>query len=122
MGRLILPWFGGSAEVWTVTVLFFQVVLVVGYLYAHLLVRYVRRRAQMFVHGPVLLASLLVLPILPAGSWKPVGAQDPTLRILGLLAMTVAKLARTGRGELLDGNNGTRLWTDDYSDVLGSLK
>jgi spermidine synthase len=33
-----------------------------------------------------------------------------------------AKLARTGHGELLDGNNGTRLWTDDYSDVLGSLK
>jgi hypothetical protein len=89
MGRLILPWFGGSAAVWTVTVLFFQVVLVVGYLYAHMLVRYLGPRAQVFVHVPVLLASLLVLPILPAGSWKPVGAGDPTLRILGLLALTV---------------------------------
>ncbi len=89
MGRLILPWFGGSAAVWTVAVLFFQIVLVLGYLYAHLLVRFVPPRRQMFVHVPVLLASLLVLPILPAAGWKPVGNEDPTLRILGLLALTV---------------------------------
>ncbi len=89
MGRLILPWFGGSAAIWMVTVMFFQVVLVLGYLYAHLLVRHVRPARQMFVHVPVLLASLAVLPILPAASWKPVGGQDPTLRILGLLAVTV---------------------------------
>ncbi len=89
MGRLILPWFGGSAAVWMVTVMFFQVVLVLGYLYAHLLVRHVRPARQMFVHVPVLLASLAVLPILPAASWRPVGGQDPTLRILGLLAVTV---------------------------------
>ena len=89
MGRLILPWFGGSAAVWMVAVLFFQVVLVLGYLYAHLLVRHVRPARQMFVHVPVLLASLAVLPILPAASWRPVGGQDPTLRILGLLAVTV---------------------------------
>jgi len=89
MGRLILPWFGGSAAIWLVAVMFFQVVLVLGYLYAHLLVRHVKAERQMFVHVPVLLASLAVLPILPAASWKPVGGQDPTLRILGLLAVTV---------------------------------
>jgi hypothetical protein len=89
MGRLILPWFGGSAAIWMVAILFFQVVLVLGYLYAHLLVRHVSPARQMFVHVPVLLASLAVLPILPAASWRPVGGQDPTLRILGLLAVTV---------------------------------
>jgi hypothetical protein len=89
MGKLILPWFGGSAAVWTVTVLFFQLALVLGYLYAHLLVRYVSPRRQMYVHVPVLLASLVVLPIIPAASWKPLGSQDPTLRILGLLAVTI---------------------------------
>jgi hypothetical protein len=89
MGRLILPWFGGSAAVWMVAVMFFQVVLVLGYLYAHLLVRHVSPARQMFVHVPVLLLSLAVLPILPAASWRPVGGQDPTLRILGLLAVTV---------------------------------
>ncbi len=89
MGKLILPWFGGSAAVWTVTVLFFQVTLVLGYLYAHLLVRYVAPRRQMYVHVPLLLASLVVLPILPSSSWKPLGGGDPTLRIIGLLALTV---------------------------------
>jgi hypothetical protein len=89
MGRLVLPWFGGSAAVWTVTVLFFQLVLVLGYLYAHLLVRYVPPRRQMLVHVPLLLATLLVLPILPDPSWKPTGNHDPTLAILGLLVVTV---------------------------------
>ncbi len=89
MGRLILPWFGGSAAVWMVTVLFFQVVLVLGYLYAHLLVSHVPARRQMLVHVPILLATLVVLPILPNPIWKPVGGEDPTLRILGLLAVTV---------------------------------
>ena len=89
MGRLILPWFGGSAAVWMVTVLFFQVLLVLGYLYAHLLVSHVPARRQMLVHVPILLATVLVLPILPNPVWKPVGGQDPTLRILGLLAVTV---------------------------------
>ena len=72
-----------------VTVLFFQVVLVLGYLYAHLLVSHVPSRRQMLVHVPILLATLLVLPILPNPVWKPIGGQDPTLRILGLLAVTV---------------------------------
>jgi hypothetical protein len=89
MGRLILPWFGGSAAIWMVAIMFFQVVLVLGYLYAHLLVRHVSPAKQMFAHVPVLLLSLAVLPILPAASWRPVGGQDPTLRILGLLAVTV---------------------------------
>jgi hypothetical protein len=89
MGRLILPWFGGSAAVWMVTVLFFQIVLVLGYLYAHLLISHVPSRQQMLVHVPLLLATLLVLPILPDPSWKPVGSQDPTFQILGLLAVTV---------------------------------
>jgi hypothetical protein len=103
MGRLILPWFGGSAAVWTVTVLFFQIVLVLGYLYAHLLVSHVPPRRQMFVHVPLLLATLLVLPILPDPGWKPVGSQDPTLQILGLLAVTVGLpfLALSSTGPLL---------------------
>ena len=35
--KAILPWFGGSASVWTTSMLFFQVLLLAGYLYAHLL-------------------------------------------------------------------------------------
>jgi hypothetical protein len=33
-----------------------------------------------------------------------------------------ARLARAGRGAILPANHTARLWTDDYSDVLGALK
>jgi SAM-dependent methyltransferase len=89
IAKIILPWFGGSAAVWTVCLLFFQMALLLGYLYAHALVRYLKPRTQMLVHAGLLLVSALALPIYPNASWKPLGGADPTLRILGLLAVTV---------------------------------
>ena len=89
IARIILPWFGGSAAVWTTCLLFFQVALLLGYLYAHALIRYLRPRAQMLVHVSLLLASALVLPIYPGLGWRPVRPDDPTWRILALLAVTV---------------------------------
>jgi SAM-dependent methyltransferase len=89
IAKIILPWFGGSAAVWTVCMLFFQMALLLGYLYAHALVRYLKPRTQMLVHAGLLLVSALALPIYPNPSWKPLGGEEPTLRILGLLAMTV---------------------------------
>lgn len=89
IARIILPWFGGSAAVWTTCLLFFQSVLLLGYLYAHWLYRKLPARFQTLAHMLLLAASAAVLPILPAASWKPSGAEDPTLRILWLLAVTV---------------------------------
>ena len=89
IAKIILPWFGGSAAVWTTCLLFFQVVLLLGYLYAHATVRYLKPRMQMLVHAGLLLVSAAVLPIYPNASWKPSGTEDPSLRILGLLAVTV---------------------------------
>ena len=89
IAKIILPWFGGSAAVWTVCLLFFQVVLLLGYLYAYWLHRRFRPRRQMLIHLVLLAASLLVLPVIPGAGWKPTGGEDPTLRILGLLAATV---------------------------------
>jgi SAM-dependent methyltransferase len=89
IAKIILPWFGGSAAVWTVCMLFFQMALLLGYLYAHALVRYLKPRTQMLVHAALLLVSALALPIYPNASWKPMGGEEPTLRILGLLAVTV---------------------------------
>ncbi len=89
IARIILPWFGGSAAVWTTCLLFFQLVLLLGYSYAHALVRYLKPRTQMFVHVALLLVSCAVLPIFPPAAWKPSGTEDPMLAILRLLAMTV---------------------------------
>jgi SAM-dependent methyltransferase len=89
IAKIILPWFGGSAAVWTTCLLFFQLVLLLGYLYSHALVRYLKPRAQTIVHGALLLASALALPIYPSMAWKPAAPNDPIFRILGLLAVTV---------------------------------
>ena len=89
IAKLILPWFGGSAAVWVTCMLFFQLALLLGYGYAHILVRAVPPRRQAIVHLTLLLASLAVLPILPNPRWKPAGGDDPLLGIMGLLAVTV---------------------------------
>ncbi|MBI3556317.1 MAG: fused MFS/spermidine synthase [Deltaproteobacteria bacterium] len=51
-GKILLPLLGGSPDVWNTCMLFFQALLLLGYLYAHALSRYVPRRAQ----GPLHLA------------------------------------------------------------------
>jgi hypothetical protein len=89
IAKIILPWFGGSAAVWTVSLLFFQVVLLAGYLYAHASVRYLKPRNQVLLHLGLLALSLLTLPIYPREAWKPGAGEDPTLGILRLLAVTV---------------------------------
>src|SRR6516162_6968702 len=89
IARLILPWFGGSASVWITCLLFFQVVLLLGYSYGHWLIDYVRPTWQRRIHVALLAASILALPIIPTDAWKPAGGEDPTLRILGLLGATL---------------------------------
>jgi hypothetical protein len=91
IGRHILPWFGGGPAVWTDCLLFFQVVLLAGYGYAHWLGSRRTTRLQVWVHIGLLAASLLFLPMAPrAGIWKPLGSGDPSGRILLLLAATVS--------------------------------
>src|SRR5436309_8730945 len=86
IAKIILPWFGGTAAVWTTCMLFFQMVLLLGYFYSHALARYLRPRTQTLVHGAVLLLSLLSLPIYPPDALKPSGSDQPILHILLLLA------------------------------------
>ncbi len=89
IAKQILPWFGGSAGVWTTCLVFFQALLLGGYAYAHLLVRYMSPRSQARAHSLLLAASLLVLPILADSSWQPVGDEQPIPRIMALLVATV---------------------------------
>jgi len=73
-GRALLPWFGGTAAVWTTCLVFFQTVLLLGYLYAHV---FIRRRWPARAHVALLGASVLALagttirwgaPLLPAAA------------------------------------------------------
>ena len=89
IGKMILPWFGGSASVWTTCMLFFQMTLLLGYFYSHWVVRFLSPYRQSLLHGSLLLLSLVVMPISASAEWKPTGAEDPTLRILGLLIASI---------------------------------
>ncbi len=100
IARQILPWFGGSAAVWTTCLVFFQVALLAGYFYSDVVVRRLPPRGQAALHTALLLASLAVLPITPAEGFKPADAGHPVVRILTLLTVTIGlpylMLATTG--------------------------
>ena len=89
IAKQILPWFGGSAAVWTTCLVFFQLALLGGYAYSDLSNRMLKHRMQSTIHILLLLVSLAVLPIVAAAGWKPVGNEDPLWRILGMLFVTI---------------------------------
>jgi SAM-dependent methyltransferase/MFS family permease len=89
IARLILPWFGGSAAVWTTCMLFFQALLLAGYAYAHLLERYSRGRFEALIHSALLMVAVATLPIAPNEAWKPLGTEEPVSLILLLLTASV---------------------------------
>jgi hypothetical protein len=89
LGKAILPGFGGGSVVWTTCLLFFQLLLLGGYLYTHLLTGRVSPKLQAGVHLGLALLSLAFLPIGVSTSWRPLGAQDPTWHILALLGASV---------------------------------
>lgn len=89
VSKHILPWFGGSAAVWATCLVFFQSVLLAGYAYADATTRLLRPGRQALLHGALLVTSALTLNVLAGASWKPVGDEDPTWRILALLTATI---------------------------------
>ena len=89
VSKAILPWFGGVPAVWTTCMLFFQVLLLAGYVYAHLLQRWFSPRNQATVHLAVVIVAAMVLPILPGAAWRPPDGSNPAWQILLLLAGTV---------------------------------
>ncbi|MEW4489511.1 fused MFS/spermidine synthase [Thalassoglobus sp. JC818] len=89
ISKAILPWFGGTPNVWTTCLLFFQTVLFGGYVYAHLLTDRLRPKWQAVVHIVLLTSAVILIQIVPNDSWKPVGGDSPVLRILGVLLVTV---------------------------------
>ncbi|MBV9295369.1 MAG: fused MFS/spermidine synthase, partial [Acidobacteriaceae bacterium] len=84
----ILPWFGGSAAVWSTCLVFYQTALLVGYLYARFVTR-LPLRVQAVSHTLLLALSLTLLPIGPSVRWKPGPIENPSWLILGMLTVTI---------------------------------
>ena len=89
IGKYILPWFGGTPAVWTTCLLFFQVLLLLGYSYADVLASRFPLRRQAGLHLFLILTTLFTLPIIPSQAWKPLDGGSPVFRILGLLLVSI---------------------------------
>lgn len=64
IGKVMLPALGGTPMVWNTTMLFFQILLLGGYLYAHILSKIPTTKVQFGLHTLVLLgAGLITLPM-----------------------------------------------------------
>jgi hypothetical protein len=109
IGKAILPWFGGAPAVWTTCMLFFQLLLLGGYAYAHSVASRLSPRAQRRLHVALLLVAVAGLvagvvlagsPVLPPAGLKPSDPSHPVLRILAVLSLAVGLpyflLATTG--------------------------
>lgn len=89
ISKMILPWFGGSSAVWSTCMLFFQLVLLAGYGYAHWLTQTFSPPRQVAVHVGLMALAILMLPITPGDAWRPTDGSYPSLRILLVLARHV---------------------------------
>lgn len=88
--KMILPLLGGAPSVWNTAMMFFQLVLLAGYGYAHLLTRRVAGlRWQVAIHGAVVAVGLAFLPFAVAQDLTPPTDGSPIFWLVGLLALSV---------------------------------
>lgn len=88
--KMVLPLLGGSPAVWNTCLLFFQALLLGGYLYAHLSSKLLSAKTQAVVHLTLLVLAVFVLPIHIPESWsQPPGTSLPIGWLLGLLTVSL---------------------------------
>ncbi len=96
VGKMILPWFGGTPAVWSTLMLVYQVLLTGGYAYATWLIR--RRKRQWFMHLDLLGLSIIVLalrglfvssPVMPSMSASLQTVTSPIWEIIKMILFSV---------------------------------
>jgi len=86
VAKMLLPILGGAPAVWNTCMVFFQVGLLAGYVYAHLLCGRLRPRAQVALHAALVLLCLAALPVAVSGRGAPPVDANPVPWVLGTLA------------------------------------
>ncbi len=87
--KMVLPMLGGSPAVWNTCLMYFQAMLLLGYLYAHLTSKYLSSKRQAIVHVGLLVLAILSLPVgIPRG-WTPPASGNAILWLTGLLSVAV---------------------------------
>lgn len=112
--------------------LFFQTLLFVGYLYAHVSQRWLRPKGQVTVHLILVMLALAIMPISPNVGWKSASQAAPLARVLGLLLVTVglpyfvlsatSPLVQTWFGRNCPGRSPYRLYAlSNFGSLVGLL-
>lgn len=87
--KMVLPLMGGGAFVWNTCILFFQLMLLAGYLYSHLATKYLGVRRHLWIHVGLIALTTLALPLRVRVGAPPPGAA-PVGWLLLLLSASIA--------------------------------
>ncbi len=87
--KTILPLLGGAPVVWNTAMVFYQAVLLGGYLYAHQLGSRFSVRQQTYIHAGITVIAISFLPISVAEGWFEPNIEQPFFWLFGLLALSV---------------------------------
>lgn len=89
VGKMILPFLGGSPAVWSTCMVFFQAVLLGGYAYAHASTAWLGVSRQVALHLAVLALPLAFLPLAVNPGRLSASGTSPVLDVLILLSVSV---------------------------------
>ena len=87
IGKMFLPWVGGSSAAWNTCMFFFQALLLAGYGYTHLSLGRLGLKKQSFLQFPMMLLALLFLPFIYSNA-TPV-PEDPSFWLIAQLIKTI---------------------------------
>ncbi len=88
-GKILLPLLGGSPAVWNTCMVFYQSLLFLGYLYAHLISTRLAQRRQIQIHAAIILISFLALPLALPENTVPPTDSNPTFWLLWTLFLAI---------------------------------
>jgi hypothetical protein len=92
LAKMMLPMLGGTPAVWNTCLVFFQAMLLAGYVYAHAATRWLGRRTQIAVHLALIVLPLVIVGLLPLhlpGNWEPPVNSNPVPWIMAMLLAAV---------------------------------
>ncbi|HEY3334651.1 MAG TPA: hypothetical protein VGK16_05375, partial [Candidatus Limnocylindrales bacterium] len=93
VGRLVTPTFGGAPAVWTTALAFYQVVLLAGYAYAHLVATRLSPRSGVVLHGALVAATIAFALVRPSPQLLATGSGQAVASLVGLLAAIIGPQA-----------------------------
>lgn len=89
VAKMLLPFLGGAPAVWTTCMVFFQTVLLGGYLYAHASSTRLSLHNQTMIHFALIVLSAIFVPIGITGAWGGLAVTNPVLAVTLVLSLSI---------------------------------